>query len=242
MMPKFEVFQFKNIELVGKIGNEPVKETRFNRSAQSEKKSEFEVGGFARDFKKDKDASAKKEAEGILEEAKVKAEEIEKAAYKKGFEEGKRNGLEEGKRAVEPLIETFKKEILEIGKIKEEIYSSIETEMLELILSISRKVIHKEVATDKDAVLNTIKTAVGSVVSKEEIKIKVNPEDLELAKEIKMDITNLVEGVKNITFEGDISVGRGGCIIETNYGSVDARIEEQMEAVEHALKSMVSGQ
>lgn len=238
----FELFQFKNIELIGKIGNEPVKETRFNRSLQSEKKSDFAVGGFARDFKKDKEASVKKEAEHILEEAKVKAEKIEKEAYKKGFEEGKRNGLEEGKRAVEPLIETVKKELLEIGRVKEEIYKSIESEMLEFIFAISKKVIHKEVTADKDTVLNTIRAAVKSAVSKEEIKIKVNPEDLELAKEIKVDIGKLNEGVKNISIEGDISVGRGGCIVETNYGSIDARIEQQIEAIEHALKEVGSKQ
>ena len=96
----FENFQFKNIELIGKIGNEPVKETRFNRAVQGEKKGDFAVGGFARDFKKDKEASVKKEAEHILEEAKIKAEQIEKEAYKKGFEEGKRKGLEEEKKVV----------------------------------------------------------------------------------------------------------------------------------------------
>ena len=238
----FENFQFKNIELIGKIGNEPVKETRFNRAVQGEKKGDFAVGGFARDFKKDKEASVKKEAEHILEEAKIKAEQIEKEAYKKGFEEGKRKGLEEEKKVVEPLIETVKKELLEIGRVKEEIYRSIESEMLELVLAVSKKVIHKEVTTDRDTVLNTIRAAISSVVSKEEIKIKINQEDLELAKEIKVDISSLIEGVKNITVEGDISVGRGGCIVETNYGSIDARIEQQIEAIEHALKSVGSRQ
>ncbi len=238
----YEIFQFKNIELIGKIGNEPVKEEHFNRSAQSGKRSDFLIGGFGHDYKKDKDVSAKKESENILEAATIKAEQIEKAAYKKGFEEGKRKGVEDGKKVVEPLIETVKKELLEINKVKEEFYKTIESEMLELVIAVSKKVIHKEVATDRDTVLNTIKATVNSIIGKEEIKIKLNPEDLKLAKDIKVDISNLIEGVKNITIDGDISVGRGGCIVETNYGSVDARIEQQMEAIEHALKIVGSKQ
>ena len=39
-----------------------------------------------------------------------------------------------------------------------------------------------------------------------------------------------------LEIDGDRRVGRGGCVIETNAGSIDAKIDTQLEQVESALR------
>jgi flagellar assembly protein FliH len=185
----------------------------------------------------DNESEKRKEIERNLEEAKLKADKIKKEAKKRGFEEGKGIGLEEGRKIVDPLIETLRKGLIEISRLKEDIYKAMEWEILELVFAISEKVIHKEVTTDKGIVLNTIRAAVHNIIGKDEITIKVNPEDLEVAREIKTDLT-ISNGFKKITIEDDTSVGRGGCVVETNLGSIDARIEQQIDEIEQALKDV----
>ena len=41
----------------------------------------------------------------------------------------------------------------------------------------------------------------------------------------------------NISFEADETILTGGCLIETNSGDIDARIDKQIEAVDEAFKS-----
>jgi flagellar assembly protein FliH len=230
-------FQFVDIEKIKYARKEKKEVPRFEKTEQKGKKSDFRQGGFGFTVQKeDKEAEAKKEAEKYLSEAKLKAERIEREAYEKGLEEGKSIAMEEGRKAVVPLIETVKKILTEVSGLKGNIYKTIESEMLELIFAVSESVIHREIAADKEMVLNTIKAAVAGIIGKEEIAIKVNPEDLEAARKIKTDIMSSINGLKNVAIDGDPSIGRGGCVVETNFGSIDARIEQQIEEIKQTLK------
>ncbi len=234
-------FQFADIEKMKYVRKEKKEEPSFEKMEQQKKKSDFSRGGFGfAAQREDKEAEAKKEGEKYLKEAKLKAERIEKEAYEKGFEEGKRIAIEEGRKTVSPVVETVKKILTEVSGLKENIYKTMESEMLELILAVSEKVIHREIASDKEMVLNTIKAAVAGITGKEEIAIKVNPEDLEEARKIKTDILSSFNGLKNVTVDGDPSIERGGCTVETNFGNIDARIGHQIEEIKHSLKAVKS--
>ncbi|MBI3600466.1 MAG: hypothetical protein HY097_07475 [Nitrospinae bacterium] len=234
-------FQFVDIEKMKYTRKEKKEESLFEKTEQKGKRSDFSQGGFGFTVQReDKGAEAKKEAEKYLGEAKLKAERIEREAYEKGLAEGKRIAMEEGRKAVVPLIETVKKILTEVSGLKENIYKTIESEMLELTFAVSETVIHREIAADKEMVLNTIKAAVAGIIGKEEIAIKVNPEDLEAARKIKTDILSSINGLKNVTIDGDPSIGRGGCTVETNFGSIDARIGQQIEDIKHTLKAVKS--
>ena len=49
-----------------------------------------------------------------------------------------------------------------------------------------------------------------------------------------------VNGSPKVKLEEDKRVGQGGCIIETAYGSIDARLEEQMAEIEKVLEKGLS--
>jgi len=54
-------------------------------------------------------------------------------------------------------------------------------------------------------------------------------------KEHRQDLITLLDGIDHLEITDDQRVGKGGCIIETNAGNIDARIETQLEQVEKAL-------
>jgi flagellar assembly protein FliH len=56
--------------------------------------------------------------------------------------------------------------------------------------------------------------------------------DLKLTTEHTKDFISLVEGVKSIQVVEDSSVDSGGCIIETDFGEIDARIASQLAELE----------
>lgn len=184
------------------------------------------------------------EAERYIEEAKGKAKEMEDEAYKKGFSDGKKEGIEIGRKEaserIEPVLDSFKKGVEELSIYRREIYERSEGEVLELVLSVAKRVIHKEISLSRDVILSVIRAAMKSVLSQDKITLRVNPGDLEIAMASKPDLKGLVDDINNISIKGDESISRGGCIIETDHRTIDARIEQQIKEIEEILRNNVS--
>lgn len=173
--------------------------------------------------------------ERMLEEAKKKAETIEKEAYLKG----EKRGLEEGKKKLDITINGLEKLLDEIQSHKEKKYQEAEKELLDLVLLISKKIIQQEITLNKNIVLNIVKAAITSAAGNEEIKIRINSEDYDNVVKYKEEFIKYVDGLKNISFEADNSILQGGCLIETIYGDIDARLDKQLEAMKEKLIASV---
>jgi flagellar assembly protein FliH len=69
------------------------------------------------------------------------------------------------------------------------------------------------------------------------ITIKLNPVDLELLAEFKPQLLSGLSEAGRAAFEADEGIARGGCLITTDGGEVDARIERQFQVVEEAFRA-----
>ena len=172
------------------------------------------------------------------------AAEREEQAYQKGLAEGNCQGLNDGEqkgfeiasRKIEPLITAVQQAVRKLTAIREETFNQIETEVVELALAIARKVICREVSTDKETVVCVAREALAKVDDPGKIKIKMNPADLQFINETKYQLSNLIANVNNVTIEAEESIQCGGCVIETDLGEIDARIEKQLQAVEESFR------
>jgi len=102
---------------------------------------------------------------------------------------------------------------------------------VDLALAIAQKVICREISTDPETVVCVAKEALAKVDDPGKIKIKMNPSDLQFINETKYQLSNLIADADHVTFEAEESIQSGGCIIETELGEIDARIEKQLQAV-----------
>ena len=159
---------------------------------------------------------------------------MEKEAYEKGFAQGEKAGMELGEKRFDSILKGFTKTLEGVRKTKEEVCSNSEQEMVELVLAIARKVIQKEVSTDRKIILDIVKSALKHVADQEEIRVRLNPSDLEFASQYKGEI---LDGIEKATFESDVEVLRGDAVIESNYGSIDCGIEKHLQEVEEALRA-----
>ncbi len=80
--------------------------------------------------------------------------------------------------------------------------------------------------------MQNVLQALRRVKGRGDVTIRVNLADVELTAEHTKDFMQAVESVKNITVAEDSSVERGGCIIETDFGAIDARISSQLNELE----------
>ena len=127
--------------------------------------------------------------------------------------------------------------VADIQNLRPEIYHTIELEVVELALSIARKVVCQEIKSNKDVVMCVAREALSQVEVPGKIKIRLNPADLEFISESRQQISELVHQIENVSFEAVEGIAAGGCVIETSLGEIDARIEKQFQVIEDKFRS-----
>ncbi len=162
---------------------------------------------------------------------------IEKEAYEKGFMAGESAGFEFGRQKAEIAFNGLEKILKELSVFKETLFASCEKEMVELAMAISKKVIRREVDTKRDGVLDCVRIAMKAVVAAGEVIIRVNTKDCGIVGQYSEELARYGKGVKGVVVLGDDSIGRGGCVVETNYGEVDATLDSVMSEIEEKLKN-----
>lgn len=166
-------------------------------------------------------------------------------AYQEGFNDGLEKGTNEGQQAgferaakkLEPVLDSLQQGLLQLTNLRQDMYQSIENEVVDLALAIARKVICREIEVDKEVVVCVAREALAKVEAPGKIKIKLNPSDLEFINETKYQISELIGNIDNVTLEAEKSIQSGGCVIETDLGEIDARIENQLQAVEESFRA-----
>lgn len=151
------------------------------------------------------------------------------------YAKGRQDGLKEAEEKLDRAANALARGLEEISRLRESILHNSSQDMLRLVLTIARQVIHREVTVNPDIVLSTIEMALQASVKSDSYTIHVNPEDLELVEERKPLFLASIRGLENIHFRPDTEVERGGCLVESNLGQVDATIEGQLDEVRRTL-------
>jgi flagellar assembly protein FliH len=103
------------------------------------------------------------------------------------------------------------------------------------VLLISRKVIKVLSENQRGVVIDNVKEALRKVKDRGSVIIRVNIADLELTTEHTSEFISLVEGSKDLHVIEDSTVDQGGCVIETDFGEIDARISSQLAELENRI-------
>lgn len=182
---------------------------------------------------------AKIEAANMVRIAKIKAEQIEKEAYEQGFKQGEKAGLGLGQKKVDPLIRQFAANLKELAHLKEIFWERCHQEIVQLIFALSKKIIQHEVTLNQGIVFKVIQSAISEAVNREEIRVRINSDDYEFALQSRPELLKLFDDIKTLHFEMDNTISQGGCIIETQFGEVDARLDRQLEELHRIFNDQV---
>ncbi|MCB1315388.1 MAG: flagellar assembly protein FliH [Leptospiraceae bacterium] len=180
---------------------------------------------------------AKLEVERMVKEAEMRVTEIEHEAYQKGYDAGREVGFKKGQAEVRRLIDRLGTIVGQAIDVREEIIAASEKQMVDMILMIARKVIKDEVVERKEVVLNNIRESLKRIKDRDRVDIRVNFTDLELTTAHKDELIKMMESLRKVNIYEDSRIDRGGCIIETDVGSIDARISTQLKEIEEAIRN-----
>jgi flagellar assembly protein FliH len=180
-------------------------------------------------------SEAEKRVAELEATAQGRLEAAEREAAKKGREDGREAGYKEGKAEVDRLVDRVHTILERAMDKRAAILEEAETQVVELVLLVAKKVVKVISENQKSVVVQNISQALRKLKTKSDVVIRVNLADLELSTEHVKDFVQLAENAKKITVVEDTTVDKGGCVIETDFGEIDARIASQLNELEEKI-------
>ncbi len=174
------------------------------------------------------------EANALLADAQARAEKTlqdAEAAYQKKQEEGYRDGLEEGKMEhAEKMLETILSSV--------EFIEGIEGTLVQVVNQAVRKIIGDMDSNER--IVSIVRNALNTVRGQQKVTVRVAPADEPVVSQaFAMMTASSSEKASFLTILADARLPRDSCILESELGVVDASLETQLKALEHAFKAKI---
>lgn len=166
-------------------------------------------------------------------------EEIERLRAQ-AREAGWQEGFAAGRQEAAQLIAILQNIVNEAIAARAEFIAIATPQLLNLAVQIAEKIIRREVETDPTVAQRIAEEALRQAVDKHHLRIRVHPEDLATLQAIAPELRAALDDVREFEIVPDRRSGhrrmaRGGCLIETESGVIDARIETQLEEIREQL-------
>ncbi|MDO8643541.1 MAG: FliH/SctL family protein [bacterium] len=178
---------------------------------------------------------AKNQADVILGQAKQEAGRIQEevrrilARAEKEYEMEKKRGAEEG---YQEGLARATEVIAHAETEREKIISQSEQEIVTLIQAVTEKVIGR--AVEQGAVVSVVKKALSQIIGNK-VTVRVSPDDLKFLKEKERELITAIDHHRSLSFCADPTVTPGGCVVDSELGTIDAQLPQQLKAIKKAL-------
>ncbi len=163
-----------------------------------------------------------------LERLKEVQEAAYKEAYQLGLEEGKHDAFKAVSTEIKARLESFDQLIQSCTRLKAELFQANETHIVKLAMHMASRLANVEIKTDPSALVNVMRSALELAQNDEQVVVQVSPQQFEFCETLKRESGRDFEFLKKVKFEPVEGISAGGCVIETNYGEIDARFEERV--------------
>jgi flagellar biosynthesis/type III secretory pathway protein FliH len=179
-----------------------------------------------------------KEAESaaltLVSGALARASEVQERAQSSGHDEGYKVGHEAASAELKPVIATFRDLVEGVRAARQAVITSAEPELVRLAMAIAERIVHTEVANNQNVIVENVRNALTRLVTREVVTLRVNPTDLDTIRQYRDSIV-AASDVEHLRVVEDQRVDRGGVVVETEAGTIDAKIATQLREAKRAL-------
>jgi flagellar biosynthesis/type III secretory pathway protein FliH len=182
--------------------------------------------------------AAEDAADAVMEtlaQAREEAEQLREAARAEGFAAGHAEAMA----SLQPALEALASAAQEMHDAQTEASARLERQAVELGFALAEKVLAGAVAVEPERVIESVRGALRGLVERERVTVLVNPDDLELVNGAMDELRGSLGGIEHCVVEAERRVRRGGCVVRTPEGDVDAGIDTKLararEVVEQEL-------
>jgi len=188
-------------------------------------------------------SQAKLDGEKIKQEAQrqaqLESEQIKQEAHWSAFDQGYRDGYQEGMAKAKEEGEAIREMALDVLKQAEEsrrrTLASLEGDIINLAREIAERLLSAQLSLDPEIIFNVAVESLRLVADRLQVVLYINPAELALYEKRKKELLSLLPAKAELQVIADASIQLGGCRVETEHGRVDATVETRREALLKAL-------
>jgi len=171
----------------------------------------------------------------MIAAAKAEVARIEQEAYDKGFASGEETGKKIGEDSYNDQLNQAKVLITELSNERQRLNKQYEAELLPLIKTMVDRLVNHEVSVNHLVIEKCLNKALSYVVAKSSVIVHISPDDFMAIRDASLDNPDFLQGAENIELMEDPAISQGGCLLETDFGSIDATLENCREQLYQAL-------
>ena len=177
---------------------------------------EYEARTTARDIV----ADAKKQAEEIIAEANREKDKV----FAKATEDAKAD-----------VMAKASEEIARAKMQAGQILADSEKDIIELALKVAAKIIGRDLEREPELITEICATATENARAAKAMILRVNPKDGALLREKKPKLMEQIGRTLELAIRDDADIEPGGCLIQTEFGTIDAQLKTQFDMLRNVL-------
>lgn len=160
--------------------------------------------------------------------------EREKAAYEQGRRDGERHLEEQLSQLRNEMAELQNGIVQSMREMLPQMRHEMESALIQLSLESAQKIVGG-LPINAKTVEKVVREALEQVQDTAEIAIQIHPDDFALLRKHKSPLLKDSPETGSLRFVPSAEVSRGGCIVQTRFGLVDALRETKLEQLRKAV-------
>jgi flagellar assembly protein FliH len=169
-------------------------------------------------------------ARALVAAAEAEADRIRSEARHAGHAEGFAAGRAEALAEMQPTVAAAAEVLSAVRELEASHADRVEAQSVELSVRIAEKVVAGAVEVAPERLLDVVRGALRTMIERERVTALVNPADVALLREAMPDLD----------VHEERRVARGGAIIRTSYGEVDAQLDSKLALAREAIVEELS--
>jgi flagellar assembly protein FliH len=155
-------------------------------------------------------------------------------------EEGLREGREEALAALAPALEALNQAAEAVRADQFARADRLEAHAVDLALFLAERILGGAIAVQPELVVESVRGALRGIVERERVTVLVHPDDLELVRDAMDDVRAALGGIEHCEVQAERRVSRGGAVVRTPEGDVDARVETKLQRAREVVEAALS--
>lgn len=203
------------------------------QASQDAMKRQEEILNQARQRAEEITQHARQLADEIIQQAQQQFVETAQEARRQGFEEGHRQAEEEAA----GLLQMTRTVLEEARRLCQDVLAQSEPSVINLVKTMAAAIFSEGVALEPQVLEGAFQRAVVQAKTLGRLRIHLNPADYDGLSPIWKKQQEAIIG-NAVDLIVDDKILPGGCLIEGDYGTVDARVETQLAKVVETVSSV----
>jgi len=169
------------------------------------------------------------DATAIIDAARAEADAIRAAAHDEGFAAGRAAGLAAATGELGPAATALGDAVRALGEERDRVAAEVEAEAVALAFALAEKVLAGALDASPERVVDVVRGALRRLVERDHVHVLVHPDDLDRVRSATDELVLSLGGIAVLDVQAERRVGRGGALVRTAQGEIDARVETQLE-------------